>query len=153
MRGRGRQRRQFQQIRVVIPVVPAAGGPSNRVSLARRRALLTATLGFALLDTRSKPAPPEVQTVCRWLDNWTGIGHVAVGMARQDYDLQLARYADRGWRATFYVSGVEHSVTNARGTAWEATPWRAVQIAAWEALEKTQGDQDRPKLAENISLP
>ena len=50
--------------------------------LARRRPLLTAALGFALLDTRGKAAPPEVETVRRWLDNWTGIGHVAVGMAR-----------------------------------------------------------------------
>jgi hypothetical protein len=24
-----------------------------------------------------------------WLDSWSGIGHVAVGMARQCYDLQL----------------------------------------------------------------
>ena len=40
--------------------------------LARRRALLTAALGFALLDTRGKPAPPEVQTVRTWLDKWTG---------------------------------------------------------------------------------
>ena len=28
--------------------------------LAHRRSLLTAALGFALLDTRGKPAPPEV---------------------------------------------------------------------------------------------
>ena len=59
--------------------------------LARRRALLTAALGFALLDTRGKPAPPEVQTVRTWLDNWTGIGHVVTGMHRQDYDLALTR--------------------------------------------------------------
>jgi hypothetical protein len=26
----------------------------------------------------------------------------AVGMHRQGYDLQLTRYDDRGWRATFY---------------------------------------------------
>jgi hypothetical protein len=24
-----------------------------------------------------------------WLDSWSGIGHLAVGMARQGYDLQL----------------------------------------------------------------
>ena len=44
--------------------------------LARRRSLLTAALGFALLDTRRKPAPPEVQTVRRWLDNCRGSGRV-----------------------------------------------------------------------------
>ena len=35
---------------------------------ARRRSLLTAALGFALLDTRGKPAPPEVHAARRWLD-------------------------------------------------------------------------------------
>jgi hypothetical protein len=53
--------------------------------LARRCALLTAALGFALLDTRGKPAPPKVQTVRRWLDNWTGVGHVVTGMNRQGF--------------------------------------------------------------------
>jgi len=27
-----------------------------------------------------------------WLDSWLGIGHVAVGMHRQGFDLQLAQY-------------------------------------------------------------
>jgi hypothetical protein len=39
-----------------------------------RRSLLTAALGFALLDTRGKPASPEAQTVRTWLDNWRGAG-------------------------------------------------------------------------------
>jgi hypothetical protein len=30
-----------------------------------------------------------------WLDSWSGIGRIAVGMARQGYDLQLTRY-ERG---------------------------------------------------------
>ena len=55
-------------------------------------------------------------------------------MARQGYDLQLTRYDERGWRATFYTSGMEHSVTSATGSAWEPMPWHAVQRAAWEAL-------------------
>jgi hypothetical protein len=37
-----------------------------------------------------------------WLGSWSGIGHVTVGMARQGYDLQLTRYEEKGWRATFY---------------------------------------------------
>ena len=32
-----------------------------------------------------------------WLDSWPGIGHVAVGMHRQGYDLQLTQYDERGW--------------------------------------------------------
>jgi hypothetical protein len=47
------------------------------------------------------------------------------GMARQGYDLQLTQYDDRGWRATFYTTGMEHSPTSATGTEWERTPWHA----------------------------
>jgi hypothetical protein len=67
-----------------------------------------------------------------WLDAWAGIGHIAVGMHRQGFDLQLTQYDDRGWRATFYTTGM----TSATGAAWERTPWRATQRAAWEALRK-----------------
>jgi len=78
-------------------------------------------------------APHALRT---WLDSWSGIGHVAVGMHRQGYDLQLTQYDDRGWRATFYANGMEHSPTSATGTGWERTPWHATQRAAWEALKK-----------------
>src|SRR5882724_13673819 len=50
-------------------------------------------------------------------------------MARQGYDLQLTRYDEKGWRATFYTSGMEHSATSATDTGWERTPWHAVQRA------------------------
>jgi len=36
------------------------------------------------------------------------VGHVAVGMHRQGYGLQLTQYDERGWRATFYTTGREH---------------------------------------------
>jgi len=32
---------------------------------------------------------------------------------------------------------MEHSPTSATGTAWERTPWHAVQVAAWVALRQT----------------
>ena len=60
------------------------------------------------------------------------MGHVTGGMARQGYDVQLTRHGDAGWRATFYPSGKEYSIVPA--TAWERTPGRAVQLAAWRAL-------------------
>jgi hypothetical protein len=50
------------------------------------------------------------------------------------YDLQLTRYDEKGWRATFYTTGMEHSPTSAIGTRWERTPWRATRRAAWAAL-------------------
>jgi hypothetical protein len=39
------------------------------------------------------------------------------GMARQGFDLQgfdlqLTRYDERGWHATFYTTGMEHSPTS-----------------------------------------
>jgi hypothetical protein len=74
-----------------------------------------------------------------WLDS-SGIGRVAVGMAHQGYDLQLTRYGERGWRATFYTTGMDNSPTSATGTGWERTPWRATQRAAWEALRKASRD-------------
>ncbi len=68
-----------------------------------------------------------------------GIGDVERGMARQGYDLQFTRYDEKGWRATFYTSGMEHSITSATASAWERTPWHATQRAAWEALRQAGG--------------
>jgi hypothetical protein len=59
-------------------------------------------------------------------------------MAHHDYDFQLTRYDEKGWLATFYMTGMEHSPTSATGTGWERTPWHATQRAAWDALSKTQ---------------
>jgi hypothetical protein len=101
---------------------------------ARAAGLLAAATGFALVNRHT----PELGLVHRWLDSWHGIGLVTAGMHRQGYDLQLTQYDDRGWRATFYTSGMEHSPTGATGSAWEATPWRAVQRAAWQALRPTE---------------
>ena len=70
-----------------------------------------------------------------------GIGRIVVGMARQGYDLQLTRYGDEGWRATFYPAGRGHSVTSAVGSAWEREPWIAVQRAAWESLRRREEEQ------------
>jgi len=54
-------------------------------------------------------------------------------MARQCYDLQLTQYDEKGWRATFYTTGMEHSPTSATGSSWERTPWHATQRAALAA--------------------
>gem|GEM_PF-3188254 len=50
----------------------------------------------------------------------------------------MVRNDERGWRATFYTTGMQHSPTSATGTAWERTPWRATQRAAWGALRKSE---------------
>jgi hypothetical protein len=102
--------------------------------LDERGQLLRAALAFAGL--RHSPYDRALHALRTWLDSWAGIGHVAVGMARQGYDLQLTRYDERGWRATFYTTGMEHSPTSATGSAWEPTSWRAVQGAARDALKR-----------------
>jgi hypothetical protein len=93
----------------------ACGRPSpvGPVSDQRGR-LLMAALGFAGLPRPSYDR--ALHALRSWLDCWSGIGHVVVGMAGQGYDLQLTRYDERGWRATFYTTGMEHSPTSATGT-------------------------------------
>ena len=98
--------------------------------------LLLTALAFAGLRPKIGVTVVEIETLRRWLDSWRGIGDITVGMARQGYDLQLTRYDEQGWRATFYMSGIEHSPTSATGSAYEPTPWRATQRAAWEALRQ-----------------
>jgi hypothetical protein len=85
--------------------------------------LLVAALGFAGCSIPSYDR--ALHALRTWLDSWSGIGRLAVGMARQGYDLQLTRYDERGWRATFYSCGIEHSPTSATGSALEPTPWHA----------------------------
>jgi hypothetical protein len=97
-----------------------------------RRRLLVATLAAARLGATAGESRAAVGECRRWLDRWAGVGAVVAGMARQGYDLQLTRFGDEGWRATFLRAGRAHSVV--AGSAWEPTPWRAVQHAAWEAL-------------------
>jgi ABC-type uncharacterized transport system substrate-binding protein len=37
----------------------------------------------------------------------------------------LTQYDERGWRATFHTTGMEHSPTSATGTGWERTLFEA----------------------------
>jgi hypothetical protein len=66
--------------------------------LDQRGQLLQAALGFARLPGPSYDRALRALRI--WLDSWSGIGAVAVGMHRQGYDLQLTQYDERGWRAT-----------------------------------------------------
>ena len=76
---------------------------------------MLAALGFVRLEGER---PSALEALHSWLDSWRGIGDVVVGMAHQGYDVQLTRYDERGWRATFYTSGMEHSLTSATASAW-----------------------------------
>jgi hypothetical protein len=100
--------------------------------MTKRARLLRTAVRFALVSTLE----PELRLIHCWPDSWRGIGDVVVGMHRQGYDVQLTQYDERGWRATFYVTGMEHSTTSATASAFEQTPWRARQRAAWQALAR-----------------
>jgi hypothetical protein len=72
----------------------------------QRGQLLRAALGFAALRLPSYDR--ALHALRTWLDSWAGIGaRRRAGMHRQGYDLQLTQYDDRGWRATFYTTGME----------------------------------------------
>jgi len=88
-------------------------------------------LRAALAAVTVQGVAPELQKVHRWLDNWRGVGQIAEGMHRAGWDVQMTQYGDGRWRATFYVTGQAHSIVG--GSAYEPTPWRAVQ-RAWEGL-------------------
>jgi hypothetical protein len=84
--------------------------------------------------------PPVITGIRQYLGGWAGIGRVVAGMARQQYDLQLTRFGQDGWSATFYPAGIAHSLTPMVGSGWAPEPWTAVQRAAWEALQRREGD-------------
>ena len=53
------------------------------------RSGLRAALGFLQLPSRA----PELRLLHRWLDTWSGVGLIAVGLLRQGWDLQLIQEA------------------------------------------------------------
>ena len=70
----------------------------------RRHLLFTMLTACAWRDSPAGPTP-VVAGLRTFLGGWPGVGRIAVGMARQGYDLQLTRYGEEGWRATFYPAG------------------------------------------------
>jgi hypothetical protein len=64
-------------------------------------------------------------------------------MTHQGWDVQFTAYAARDWRANFFPIGIAHSVVG--GSAWEPTPWRAVQRAASDALRRLGVGEAAPR--------
>jgi hypothetical protein len=95
--------------------------------LRQRRRILFTMLTALTFRYPSGREPALIPTLRSWLSGWPGIGRIAVGMARQGFDLQLTRYDGEGWRATFFPEGRAHSVASVVGSAWEREPWTAVQ--------------------------
>jgi hypothetical protein len=92
-----------------------------------RRRNLRAALGFL----RLRPTEPELQLLHRWLDTWTGVGLIAVGVERHGMRLSLSHIVEGEWRAMFMDDNPRLAP---RGFGVAPTPWRAVQRAAWWAL-------------------
>ena len=86
-----------------------------------------AALGF--LQLRQEPV--EVATLRCYRASWRGLGDAVTGINAQSYDLELRQFPT-GWRANLYPTGTAHSIVVS--SAWEPTPWWAVQQAAWRAL-------------------
>jgi hypothetical protein len=97
------------------------------VELDARGRHLRAALAAVVRDNA-----PELRLVRAWLDSWSGLGLIIAGMTHQGWDVQITAFGDGHWRATFYVTGMAHSIVG--GSAWELTPWLAVQRAGWAAL-------------------
>jgi hypothetical protein len=91
---------------VIDPIGAASAGEDD---LAQRRALMFATLGLNELVRVPSGMDASFRALRSWLNSWRGIRDIEAGMRRQGFDLYLCRYDGRGWRATFFVSGMEHT--------------------------------------------
>ena len=98
----------------------------------RRLATLRAALGFLRLP----PTEPELRLLHRWLDTWTGVGLITVGVERRGMRLMLSHVAENEWRAVFMG---ESARLAPRGFGVAATPWGAVQMAAWGTAGAVSG--------------
>ena len=103
--------------------------PSNRPA-ARSTAL-----GFLQLPPRA----PELGLLRRWLDTWSGIGLIVVGMTYQGFQVSLGEHGASQWIAVFYSGQGGHESVAAAGTAQAATPWRAVQLEMQTLTKPSEG--------------
>ena len=98
----------------------AGQGPAN-LAMSDRRSLLVSALGFVLLGNWRSVR--ELVTLHAWLDTWSGLGAVVVGMERHGFELWLAK--DRnGWRSTFLHRSHVMQPWVGQVLYWWPTPWR-----------------------------
>jgi len=65
---------------------------------------------------------------------WRGVGDIVTRMARPGYQLSLGDHRAGQWIAVFYQGHGGQQPLEAAGTAQAATPWKAVQQAALQAV-------------------
>jgi hypothetical protein len=66
----------------------------------RRLVNLRTALDFLQLPARA----PELRLLHRWLDSWTGLGLVVVGVERHGLRFSLSHIGEHEWRAYFMSS-------------------------------------------------
>src|SRR5713226_5503497 len=102
----------------------------------RRRALLTAALGFLQLPPRAR----ELVLLHRWLDNWRGGGLIIDGMSRHGYRVSLRNVAvDSGWVCSFQLD----PMTSRRLTTQAASSRAARQMQLARSEERRVGKECR----------
>jgi hypothetical protein len=121
--------------RVAAPSACERSAPEGRLN-DRRGRLLLVKLEAARLRTSVHPLP----ALRAWLDSWDGLGAVVTGMERQGYDASLIRYPE-GWRAASLHRDHTTRPWVGQVLSFSATPWRAVQVAAREALRKAERER------------
>jgi hypothetical protein len=104
----------------------------SAVALDPRGRRLRAALAVVLVPDNG----PELRLVHDWLDSWSGIGLVVVGMAHQGFQVSLGEHGAGRWIAVFFRGSGGHDPLAAEGTAQERTAWQAVQRGAWETLNR-----------------
>jgi hypothetical protein len=107
------------------------------MELDARGRRLRAALAAVLMPDNA----PEVRLVRQWLDAWSGIGLIVVGMSHQGFTVSLGEHGGGRWIAVFFPGRGGHEPVAPAGTAQEQTPWRAVQRAALVTL--VAGERDR----------
>jgi hypothetical protein len=105
-----------------------ADRPGGLVELDARGRRLRAALGFLQIAPRA----PELLLLHRWLDTWAGLGLIVVGVERQGLRFSLSHIGESEWRAQFSA----HPMWASAGYGVAATPWLAVQRAAWAAIAR-----------------
>jgi hypothetical protein len=134
--------------RRVLMGAPTSGGNHNTPRNCCRAEKSEGT-SHALLPGH-RPRPSSTSVLARRLSRQRARRR---SEALQGFDLQLTRYDERGWRATFYTSGIEHSPTRATSTGWERTPWHRTQRAAWEALRRAEEKNRLARRRTSLSAP
>jgi len=110
-----------------------------RSDTVRRGQPLYLALGFLGLEL----PPAAMRALHASLDSWRGISLIERALERQGGDLSVKRYGDR-WGATIAVKGKEHAIVQRSGG--QATPWRAVQQATFQALHRGRYWGDDPRV-------